>query len=332
MEYPQALWALLIVVPVAVFLFISGKNSRKSVLSLVGLWRWSRVKSTLFLKWVLLTLFTLLFFISAVFSLTGIRWGKEMVQEQITGLDIALVFDVSRSMLAEDIPPSRFKRALDLASAIVESGIPDRTALVAFRGKGITLVPSTEDRAALLLFLENLNIDIVTAPGTDIGDGLEAALSALPDDRETGRAVVLFSDGENQTGNLRESAQNLEKNGVHLLIAGLGSEEGAFIPLSEGRYVTNDRGERVVTRLEQEVLEVLAGYNRGELFLIEGRGSEQRIFSKLREIKSEDDNTAFRVVEKKRYRFFLLFALFMLLLMVLIEIIGWREEVYRDGK
>ena len=326
MEYPHILWTLLLVIPVAVFLFLSGRRSRKSVLSLVGLWRWNKVKSTLFLKWVLLTLFTLLFFISAIMSLSGIRWGKEMVREHITELDVALVFDVSRSMLAEDIPPSRFRRALALASAIVESGIPDRTSLVAFRGKGVTVVPSTEDRAAVLLFLENLNIDIVTAPGTDIGEGLEAALSALPDDRESGRAVVLFSDGENQAGNPKKAAQNLERNGVHLLIAGTGSEEGSFIPLSEGRYVTNERGERVVTKLEHDMLEVLAGYNRGELFLIGERGGEQQIFSKLKEIKREEDNTAFRVVEKNRYRVFLLFALIMLLLIIVVEVVGWKEE------
>lgn len=206
-------------------------------------------------------------------GLMGPRLGTEPRTVERRGVDLVVALDVSASMRAQDVAPSRLQRAKREVRDLVGRLQGDRVGLVLFAGDGFVQCPLTTDYGAFRLFLDVANADQVPVPGTNLSAAFEAGLEAFdtarppsdstrPPDERRSRALLVLSDGENHQGDLGALRRRARADGVTLFTAGVGTEQGAQIPIyEEGRRVGVKRtadGQIVRTRLDEPALTTLA--------------------------------------------------------------------------
>lgn len=213
--------------------------------------RWARVVLTC------LALFCLVLAMAG--PLAGFRW--QTVEQK--GVDLMVCIDCSRSMLAQDIKPTRLERAkrevMDLMGMIQS----DRAGLVAFAGKAVLQCPLTLDHAAFNLFLNVLDPDYLPVGGTDLAGAIETALAGFEQGVDSEKAIILITDGEITTGDAFEMAEKAAARGVKIFCIGVGTPGGAPIPDSHGGFKKDESGKIIISRVDEPGLEKLASMTGG---------------------------------------------------------------------
>lgn len=191
------------------------------------------------------------------------QWGRidEPVFEQAR--EILIAIDLSRSMLAEDVKPSRLSRAKLLITSLLEQLAGERIGLVVFSGTAFLQSPLSADYEILREFLPSLDPDYLPAGGTDYEAMLETALTAFGANTDADRYLITLSDGESQTEGWRELIPELTEKGVRVISLGIGTPEGSMIPDGEGAFVKDERGAVVLSRLDTATLQELARQTDG---------------------------------------------------------------------
>jgi Ca-activated chloride channel family protein len=206
-------------------------------------------------------------------ALLGPHIGERSVQVPSTGVDVVFLVDVSRSMDARDVPPSRLERAKRGAEELLARLAPgDRAALAAFGSRGVLLAPLTPDRGALLEFLSVLDTRLVHPAGSNLGDGMRAALSAFSGTNNRPRLVFVLSDGEDPERQSSSGAAEAARAGVRVLAAALGSDLGSDVP-DHDVSLRDGAGRIVRSRRDLGRLDRLAEATGGELFPGDAWGS-----------------------------------------------------------
>ncbi len=209
-----------------------------------------------------------------VVALAGPRIGTALRESRQESLDLLIALDVSASMRAQDVAPSRLERAKLEIERVVDARRGDRVGLVVFAGEAFLQCPLTTDRGALRLFLDAADPEQVAVQGTDFARALavaDQAFNAGDDDQARPRALLVVSDGEDHEGGLSGEADALRDDGVEILALGVGTDQGAPVPdVRRGRVVGERRDRRtgapVVSRFEEGALRDLAG--RAGLFRV----------------------------------------------------------------
>ena len=208
----------------------------------------------------------------ALAALLGPRAGERQILVPARGLDVVLLLDVSRSMDARDVAPSRLGRARRAAQALLAGLAPgDRAALAAFAGRGVLLSPLTPDRVALAELLAGLDSELVRPRGSDLGAGVTSALGAFEAGSERPRAIFVLSDGEDPARRSDLGAAAALRAEVRVHAAAIGSDAGGPIP-DHGVPLRDDAGEIVTTRRDAARLARLANATGGELFAADAWG------------------------------------------------------------
>ncbi|MDD5483395.1 MAG: VWA domain-containing protein, partial [Kiritimatiellae bacterium] len=192
------------------------------------------------------------------------QWGMEERTVFQRGRDLIIALDVSRSMLARDVHPSRLQRAKTDIQDLLRELRGDRVALLVFRGLAVQLCPLTTDYAYLAQILDDVTVDSAPPGETNIGDAIEKALAAFENDLGAHRAMILISDGEDLAGRAKTAAELAKTKGVVVFAIGLGDPQGARIPgasKSEPHLVY--QGQEVISRLQHETLKEIAGITGG---------------------------------------------------------------------
>jgi Ca-activated chloride channel homolog len=256
---PMVLWTLL-AVPAAVLLFWWAARRRRAALAALGdaalverlVHERLRDAYHIVLPAILLLI---------ALALAGPRLGAVETEVADAGLDLVIALDVSNSMLAEDIAPSRLERARLEIGRLADAVPGYRLGLVVFAGDAFVLCPLTTDHGAFRLFLDAASPEMLSAQGTDFPVLLAIASSAFPDDdlaAQRGRALLIVSDGENHAGSFAPELAALRNAGVSLLAAGIGGPEPVPIPIRVQGEVRGFRtapdGSTARTRLEERVL------------------------------------------------------------------------------
>jgi Ca-activated chloride channel homolog len=193
------------------------------------------------------------------------QWGAAEASSGERGIDVVVCLDVSRSMLAADMPPSRLERAKREVRALADRARGDRLGLVVFAGEPRLVVPLTEDVATFLELLGEVDPQSVERGGTDLGAALEAALEALPADHPESEAIVLVTDGEDLAGGGRRAAEACRARGVAVHAVGMGSSMGSKIPVEGGSQFLRDRdGRDVLSAMDSTSLRAIAAAAGGE--------------------------------------------------------------------
>jgi len=212
-------------------------------------------------RWVrgALLVLTLLLLVAA---LLDIRWGRRIVQLPQRGIDVIVVLDVSRSMLAEDVRPNRLVRAKQMVSDMMEQMAGDRVGIVTFAGSAVLSCPLTGDFGAVRMILEEIDTLSAERGGSLLGDAVRLASESFTDDIKDHKAIIVISDGEDQDSFPVEAArQAYEEHGIRISTVGIGdSNEGARIPIMENgrpQYLTYD-GQEVWSKMNPETLRSMA--------------------------------------------------------------------------
>lgn len=201
-------------------------------------------------------------------SAAGPSYGTTQVPEFDAGVDIMLAVDVSRSMLANDILPSRLEAARLSIQDLTRNLRGERIGLVAFSGTAFTLCPLTSDYSAFLLYLRDLSVESIPRGGTNLEQALTTAVRSLDGDGDRPRIIILLSDGENHEGNPIAAARLAADRGITIYTVGVGTLEGEIIPIVDeyGRqsYLQTSDGRIVKSELHESLLQEIAHIGGGE--------------------------------------------------------------------
>ncbi|HCU24547.1 MAG TPA: hypothetical protein DF383_05975 [Deltaproteobacteria bacterium] len=192
-----------------------------------------------------------------ILALMEPQWGTHEEEVTMRGADVMILLDVSNSMLAQDLKPSRLERMKRKFSDLLGMLAGDRVGLIAFAGRSFLLSPLTIDYGTLQMFVEELKTDTIPVQGTDLSGAISLALKAMGD-KDSAKAILVFSDGEDHSEKLDKIAELLREKKVKVFALGFGTPEGAPIPEPGGGFKTNPEGQMVVSKLKEEALKDLA--------------------------------------------------------------------------
>ncbi|MFZ4616124.1 MAG: vWA domain-containing protein [Rectinemataceae bacterium] len=209
---------------------------------------------------------SLLFIASMSLALAGPSWGEGSERVERSGLEVALVLDVSRSMVAEDAVGSRLSAAVALARLLMARAPGASFSMVVVKGEAVVLVPMTEDRDAIDSALSYASPSIISRKGTDLGSGIEAALSSFTALAGRGRIVVVLSDGGDLDLRARAAAAQAKERGARIYAIGFGSAEPVTIPGPEGRPLVEKNGKPIRVSLDSSLLRALASVTGGHYY------------------------------------------------------------------
>ena len=196
-------------------------------------------------------------------TLAGPRLGYDTLEVPHKGRDVIIAMDVSRSMLATDVAPTRLQRAKLLAEDLVSELGGDRLGLVAFAGSAFLQAPLTLDHGAVLAAVDELDTDLIPKGGTNLGAAIRTCEEAFGKAEGFSRAIVIISDGEELDADGLEAARQAAANGIRIFTVGVGSEEGSEIPLGPGEFVRDPSGKVVQSRLDAERMKEIAAVTGG---------------------------------------------------------------------
>ena len=323
-QHPEALILLAALVPLIYTQLREYRLAERDLRRIYGSRR-RDVHNVLLVKWFFSSLFLVLFVVFAVVASAGVTWGQRSIEEDRRGLDVVVAVDVSRSMLAADVRPSRMERSKELLRSMVQD-LPDtRFAVVVFKGNAFTLVPMTEDRTAIESFIRSLGTALTSAGGTDVESGLRQALESFPDGSGRNRAIVLMTDGESLSGSAFQAAEDIGDEGIPVFTVVAGTEEGATVTLASGDLLTDNRGEPVITAARPDLLRELSSETKGRSYSMTEADVFSGLIRGLSEYRARRESEGFRLVAVERYQGFLLVALAFLALHIAVRVVRWRQ-------
>ena len=252
-----------------------------------------------------LTIIGLLFLI---FSAAGPQIGTRVAPIERKGVDLVFAVDVSESMNAQDIKPSRLEKAKFEISQIINQLKGDRIGIIVFAGSSHLYLPLTSDYEASQLFLDALDTKMIPNQGTDLSTALKTAMNVFNNEDDKFKVMVLVTDGEDHEGEAIELASTALNNGIITHAVGVGTVKGSLIPINNGssnNYKRNKNGTLITSKLNENTLIELASAGGGIYSRFNNRDS------KYKEIMSAIDNMEKRSIEthiyseyEDRYQFF----------------------------
>ena len=256
------------------------------------------------------TSLTLLIVSILVFGLVNPKIGTELKTVKREGVDIVFAIDVSKSMLAEDIAPNRIFKAKRLVSEIFNKLGSDRVGIIAYASTAIPVLPITNDFSSAKMFLESLNTDMLSSQGTSIVEAIELSKGYFDDENQTNRVLCILSDGEDHEYDENQFISTVSDSGIIILSVGLGSTKGAPIPIKENNivksYKKDDKGEVVITKLNDELLKKIATQSSGKY--IKGDNTSlvvDEIINELKEMDKKEFESKQFVSFKDQFQWFL---------------------------
>jgi Ca-activated chloride channel family protein len=246
------------------------------------------------------------------------QFGSKMEEVKRQGVEVIISLDVSNSMLAEDIQPTRLERAKQAISRLVESLQNDKLGLIVFAGDAYTQIPVTTDYISAKMFLSTITPEIVPKQGTAIGSAIDLAMSSFSQTKDKSRALIIITDGENHEDDPVVKAKEAAEKGIVIYTIGIGSAEGVPISVTTaGRrdFLKDQNGNTVITRLDENILKEIAMTAGGKYVRANNSniGLDQ-IFSDIRKLKKQELEGTIYTEYNDQFQIFAALTLFLLLL------------------
>ncbi len=270
--------------------------------------------------------------VMVIFMLAQPQFGSKMETVKRQGIETVVALDISNSMLAQDVVPSRLEKSKKLISRLVETFNNDKVALIVFAGEAFTQLPITSDYVSAKMFLETISPSLISTQGTDIRAAINLAMKSFTPNDGVGRAIVLITDGENHEGGAIEAAQEAAKKGIHVFVLGVGSPDGSPIPVEGSNEFRRDKdGNVVVTRLNEEMCREIARAGNGMYVRVDNTNNAERALNaEVNKLAKADVET--QVFTEFDEQFRVLAWLALILLAVEIMILNRRNPLFKNVK
>ncbi|WP_338408410.1 VWA domain-containing protein [uncultured Flavobacterium sp.] len=260
---------LLFILPIVVVLFLLNlywKRKKQREFGDLDLVKKLSPESSVF-KPVLKLVATLLALVGIILGLVNPKIGTKMETVKREGIDIVFAMDVSKSMLAEDVAPSRLEKSKQIVSQIINQLGSDRIGIVAYAGSAFPVLPITTDYSVAKMFLQSMNTDIVSSQGTSLDEAIKLSSTYFDDKSKTSKLLILISDGEDHSEGAAAAAEEAKKQGMKIITIGVGTEKGSTIPIRVNGIIQSfkrdNNNEVVITKMNTESLNTIAKATKG---------------------------------------------------------------------
>ena len=215
-----------------------------------------------------------------IVMLTRPQLGTKISHEKRTGIETIICMDISNSMLAEDVTPSRLDRAKMMVENLVDHFTNDKIGLIVFAGDAFVQLPITSDYVSAKMFLSNIDPSMIPTQGTDIAGAITMASHSFTQQEGVGKAIIVITDGEDHEGGAMEAAKAAKDRGMNTYVLGVGSPDGAPIPVGNGDYLKDNTGQTVMTGLNEEMCRQLADAGSGAYIHVDNNSRAQEQLDK----------------------------------------------------
>ena len=313
--------SLLLIVPILVLLFLFNqywkRKKQREFGDLEMIQKLSPEKSVF--KSVLKFTVLILAFGFLVIGLVNPKIGTKSETVKREGIDIVFAVDVSKSMLCEDVAPSRLEKTKQIVSQIINQLVGDRIGIVAYAGSAFPVLPITTDYGVAKMFLQSMNPSMVSSQGTSLDEAIKLSSTYFDDDKKTSKLLILISDGEDHSEGAIDAAEEASKLGLKIITIGIGTAKGGPIPLKEnGRVLSFKRDQNnavVVTKLNEESLKIISKNTKGGY--VNGNNTKE-VLEYVKNALDNIEKTEFEAQQftdyNSQFQWFLGIAFFLLLL------------------
>ena len=294
-EDPIYLWLLVLIPALALVRFVSYRNQRKRLRkfgdpSLLKELMPDVSKFRPSVKfWLLLGALALL-----IVMLARPQLGTKISHEKRVGIETIIAMDISNSMLAEDVIPSRLDRSKMMVENLVDHFSNDKIGLIVFAGDAFVQLPITSDYVSAKMFLSSIDPSMMASQGTDIARAIEMATHSFTQEEGIGKAIIVITDGEDHEGGALQAAEAAKDAGMRVYVLGVGSVNGAPIPISgTGDYMKDRSGNTVMSALNEDMCKQVAQAGGGAYIHVENNSAaQQQLDNELDKLAKKETSTA----------------------------------------
>lgn len=249
-----------------------------------------------------------------IFMIARPQVGSKISHEKREGIEVLIALDISNSMLAQDVIPSRLEKSKLLIEDLVDHFTNDKVGLVVFAGDAFVQLPITNDYVSAKMFLQNINPSLITTQGTDLARAISLSQSCFTQREHIGRAIIVITDGEDHEGGALEAAREAYKKGINVFILGVGTSKGAPIPDGNGGYLKDNSGQIVLSALNEQMCQQVAKAGNGVYIHVDNTSdAQEKINKELSKLQSGISDT---VVYSEYNEQFQIFGIILLLLLI----------------
>ncbi len=318
-EDPIYLYLLLLIPLLAVIRFITSRRQKKRLRKfgdpkllrelMPDLSRWR--PSVKF--WLLEGALALL-----ILMLARPQMGTRISHEKRTGIETIICLDISNSMRAEDVTPSRLDRAKMMVENLVDHFTDDKIGLIVFAGDAFVQLPITSDYVSAKMFLSNIDPSMIATQGTDVARAVEMATHSFTQEKGIGKAIIVITDGEDHEGGAVEAAEAAKKAGMRVYMLGIGSTKGSPIPIpGTGDYMMDNTGQTVMSALNEDMCKQIAAAGGGAYIHVENNSRAQDLLDEeLDKLSKKETQTTIYSDYDEQFQAFAILALLLLIIEV----------------
>ena len=320
-EDPIYLWLLVLIPILALVRFVTYRNQKKRLRKFGDLKLLKELMPDvsrfrpLVKFWLLLAALALL-----IVMLARPQMGTKISQEKRTGIETIIALDISNSMLAEDIVPSRLDRSKMMVENLVDHFTNDKIGLIVFAGDAFVQLPITSDYVSAKMFLSTIDPSMMATQGTDIAAAINMAVNSFTQEEGIGKAIIVITDGEDHEGGALEAAEEARKKGMSVYVLGVGSTQGAPIPIpGTGDYMKDNTGNTVMSALNEEMCRQVAQAGGGVYIHVENNSAaQQQLDNELDKLSKKETSTTVYSDFDEQFQAFGILALLLLILEICI--------------
>ena len=260
------------------------------------------------------------------------RYGTKKETMLTKGVEVVVALDISNSMMAEDITPSRLDKAKRLISRMMTQASGNKFALIVYAGDAFVQMPITDDQVSANMFLNQITPSLIKRQGTNVGEAIDLACRSFSDNEKIGKAIVVITDGENHEGGAEEAARRASELGIKVYVMGIGTAKGGRIPVGKsGEFLRDREGNIVVTKLNEAMAQSIAAAGNGTYIRVDNTNSAQEfIENELDTLTKDEVKTEVFTKFKEQYGAIALIAF--LLLVTDILVVGIIDFVNRPKR
>lgn len=218
------------------------------------------------------------------------QFGTKIDNVRRNGIETIIAVDVSNSMYAEDVQPSRLDRSKMLIETLVDNFNNDKIGLIVFAGEAFTQLPITSDYVSAKMFLDNISPSMIASQGTDIAGAIRLAMNSFTQQEGVGKAIIIITDGEDHEGGAVDAAKEAVKKGYRVYVLGVGSTSGSPIPVpGSSQYMKDNTGNTVISKLNEQMCREVAEAGNGAYIHVDNSNIAQtQLSSELDKLAKKD--------------------------------------------
>lgn len=244
------------------------------------------------------------------------QMGTKISHEKRTGIETIIAMDISNSMFAEDVEPSRLDRSKMMVENLVDNFTDDKVGLIVFAGDAFVQLPITSDYVSAKMFLSDISPSMIATQGTDVARAIEMATHSFTQQQGIGKAIIVITDGEDHEGGAVEAAEAARKKGMRVYVLGVGSPKGSPIRMPDtDDYIKDNAGNTVMSALNEDMCKQIAEAGGGAYIHVDNNSNAQeQLNSELDKLAKKETSSTIYSDYDEQFQAFGLIALLLLII------------------